>query len=54
VNGEEAVFSNAENEKSTPRREKRQAQSIDPIDLSISQECDGITLRWVSPDIPFR
>ena len=51
--GEEGVLLNAENDETTSKRKKRQVQSINPIDLSLSQECDGITLRWVEPDIPF-
>ena len=37
------------------RRSRRQSQT-GPQSLlgSVSQECDGITLRWKSPNIPFR
>ena len=51
-NGEDV---NTENDRrSTHKREKRQVQNIPAIDLSVSQECEGITLRWAKPDVPHR
>lgn len=54
-NGEDVSFLNTENDRrSTHKRERRQVQNIAAIDLSVSQECEGITLRWSKPDIPHR
>ena len=54
-NGEDVAFSNTENDKtSTRKRVRRQIQNIPAIDLSVSQKCEGITLRWAKPDVPYR
>ena len=36
------------------RRNRRQSRNTNSLLDSVSQECDGITLRWVLPNIPYR
>ena len=53
--GEDASFLNTEDDRETTRkREKRQVQHLAAIDLFVSQECNGITLRWVKPSVAHR
>ena len=42
-----------ENRAPVRRRVARQAPVLSLLD-SVTQECEGITLRWLRPNIPFR
>ena len=54
VGDEMKTKENLNDEIHSKRRTRRQAQRTNSLLDSVSQECDGITLRWLRPNIPFR
>lgn len=54
-NSEKGFDVNNENDtRSGQRRKKRQVTTTNSIDVSVSQECEGIVLRWAKPNYPSR